>query len=100
MNEQNNPFTQLSQIFIDNQRAFSVKCQNLIDRTATFVNKLNTVKNQLNENAFDADLNLYLNIEEEARLILLVAKEVEFQRDQIASTVKLLKKSNQIKLNK
>ena len=96
----NNPFNELSQIFIDNQRNFNAKCNNLVERTSNFVNKLAAVKNQLKNEPFDADLNLYLNIEEEARLILMVAREVEFQRDQILSTVKLLKTSNKIKLNK
>ena len=100
MSEENNPFVELSQIFIDNQRNFNSKCKNLIERTANFANKLNTVKHQLDETPFEADLNLYLNIEEEARLVLMVAKEVEFQREQILKTVKLLKSSNKIKLNK
>ncbi len=100
MSDIENPFNELSQIFIENQRAFTNKCNNLIERTANFVNRLNTALKQLNEEPFNADLNLYLNIEEEARLTLIVAKEVEFQRDQILKTVELLKSSNQIKLNK
>ena len=100
MNEENNPFLELSQIFIDNQREFNQKCKNLIDRTNTFVNKLHSVKEQLSSDPFNANLNLFLNAEEEARLILVVAKEVEFQRDRIQETVTLLKQSNKIKLNK
>ena len=100
MNLENNPFTELSQIFVDNQRTFAEKCKNLIDRTSNFTNKLNNVKKQLNDNAFDANLNLYLNIEEEARLILMVAKEVEYQREQIVNSINMLKSSNKVKLNK
>ncbi len=100
MSDKNNPFSELSQIFIDNQRAFNSKCNNLLERTSNFVNKLSNVKGQINDDPFTADLNAYLNIEEEARLILMVAREVEFQRDQILKTVKLLKTSNTIKLNK
>ena len=62
--------------------------------------ELNLVKKQLDEEPFTADLNLYLNIEEESRLILLVAKEVEFQRDKIIDSVNKMKSSNEIKLNK
>ena len=100
MSDDFNPFNELSQIFVDNQRAFNSKCKNLLDRTASFAAKLSTVKNQLDKNPFETDLNLYLNIEEEARLVLMVAKEVEFQREQILKTVELLKSSNKIKLNK
>jgi hypothetical protein len=96
----NNPFTELSQLFIDNQRTFNSKCITLIERTGTLATKLLTVKKQLTDSSFDADLNLYLNIEEEARLILLVAKEVESQRDKIVNSINLMKKSNIIKLNK
>ena len=100
MSDKTSPFNELSQIFIDNQRAFNSKCNNLLERTSSFVNKLSNVKGQIKEDPFSANLNAYLNIEEEARLILMVAKEVEFQRDQILKTVKLLKTSNTIKLNK
>lgn len=100
MNQENNPFVELSQIFIDNQREFNQKCKELSDRTGAFVEKMSTVKRQLNNEPFEANLNLYLNIEEEARLMLVVAKEVEFQRDRILETVNLLRKSNKIKLNK
>ena len=100
MSEENNPFVELSQIFIDNQREFNQKCKDLLVRTNTLTNKLTTAKSQVDANPFEANLNLYLNVEEEARLILVVAKEVEFQRDRILETVKLLKQSNKIKLNK
>jgi hypothetical protein len=100
MNNKNNPFSELSQIFIDNQRTFNSKCSNLLERTKIFVEKLNNVKNQIENDPFTTDLNSFLNIEEESRLILVVAKEVEFHRDQILDTVKLLKASNKIKLNK
>tara|TARA_R100000388_G_C7128856_1_gene104472 strand:- start:36 stop:335 length:300 start_codon:yes stop_codon:yes gene_type:complete len=97
---ENNPFNEISQIFVDNQRTFSVKCKNLIERTTVLTSKLSMVKDQINHDPFSANLNAYLNIEEEARLILVVAKEVEFQRDQINKTVELLKESNKVKLNK
>ena len=56
--------------------------------------------NQLVENSFSANLNLYLNLEEESKLVVMVAKEVEFQRDNIVKSVDLLKQSKKIKLNK
>ena len=101
MNEQEkNPFVELNQLFIENQRNFNTKCINLIERTGTLATKLTVVKQQLSASSFDADLNLYLNIEEEARLILLVAKEVEAQRDKIVKSLEMMKNANIIKLNK
>ena len=100
MEDKINPFSELSQIFVDNQRVFSQKCKDLSARSTQFADKLNKLKIQIDEDPFSANLNLCLSIQEEASLILAVAKEVEFQREKILSTLELLKKSNQIKLNK
>ena len=100
MENENNPFVELSQIFIDNQRTFNSKCKELADRTGSLASKLHEAKERLIQNPFDTNLNAYLNIEEESRVILSVAKEVEFHRDKIIKTVELLKASNEIKLNK
>ena len=66
MSQKANPFSELSQLFIDNQRNFNKKCNNLLERTSNLAAKLNLVKKQLDEEPFTADLNLYLNIEEES----------------------------------
>ena len=103
MSDQNlrsDPFAALSQIFIDNQRHFNIKCDDLRKRTKSFADKLNSIYTQLSDNPFDANLNLYLNIEEEARLVLSVAKELEFHRENIVNSVDMLKETNKIKLNK
>jgi len=94
------PFKELSSVFIHNQRNFTAKNNDLMNRTKNFANKLQTVLDQLNNNPFEANLNLYLNIEEESRLIVMVAKELEFHRDNILKSVDLLKESNKVKLNK
>ncbi len=100
MDENNNPFVALSQIFIDTQRVFNQKCKDLSQRTHNLSSKLSTVREQLEADPFSTNLNMYLNIEEESKLILVVAKEVEHQREKILKTVDLLKNSNKIQLNK
>tara|TARA_B100000287_G_C20135003_1_gene583795 strand:- start:241 stop:552 length:312 start_codon:yes stop_codon:yes gene_type:complete len=94
------PFEELTKIFIDNQRNFTSKTNDLIDRTKNLKEKLDLVLKQLSQNCFKTNLNLYLNLEEEAKLIVMVAKEVEFQRDNILKSVEVLKQSKEIKLNK
>ena len=100
MSENNNPFQELSNIFIENQRNFQIKIDELKSRTLQFSKKFQDVSSQLNSDIFTANLNVFLNIEEEAKIILSVAKEVEFQRDKLTKTVELLKQSNKITLNK
>ena len=100
MSENIDPFKELQQIFIDNQRHFNMKCEDLMRRTKTFAQKLSQASAQLNDNPFSANLNLYLSIEEEARIVLSVAQELEFHRDKIVKSLGMLKESNKIKLNK
>ena len=94
------PFKELQQIFIDNQRHFNIKCEDLMRRTKAFSQKLAQANAELRDNAFTANLNLYLSIEEEARIVLSVAQELEFHRDKITKSLDMLKESNKIKLNK
>lgn len=100
MTDDNNPFQELSNIFVENQRNFQVKSSELEKRVKSFKDKFETILSQLQSDVFSTNLNLFLNLEEEAKIILSVAKEVEFQRDKILKTVELLKKSNKITLNK
>ena len=100
MTDDNNPFQELSNIFVENQRNFQVKSSELEKRVKAFKDKFETILSQLQSDVFSTNLNLFLNLEEEAKIILSVAKEVEFQRDKILKTVELLKKSNKITLNK
>ena len=100
MNDNNqNPFQALSKIFIENQKTFDSKVGDLRNRTRVFAERLSNVVAQLETDPFSADLNLYLNIEEESRLIFVVAKELEVQKDKILKSIDLLEASNKIKLN-
>ena len=98
--EKENPFEVLSRLFVDNQRQLNVKTEDLSNRVNSLSQKLNNLKTQLNDDIFSANLIAILNIEEESRLILSVAKELEFQREQITKSVELLQDSKKIKLNK
>ena len=95
-----NPFQRLSDIFIENQRQFTVKTNDLRTRNRTLSKKLETLDKQLDSDVFTSNLTVLINIEDESRLILSVAKEVEFQREQVLKSVDLLTKSKEVKLNK
>ena len=96
----NNPFVTLSNLFIENQRQFNVKSSELIKRIDALTGKLKKLSSQIENDVFSADLISILHIEEESTLILGVAKELEFQRDQIINSVEVLTKSKKVKLNK
>ena len=99
-NEENNPFVILSNLFVENQRHFNVKTKDLQSRIKVLEKKLAKLYSQLDNDIFTADLVSLLSLQEEASLILSVAKELEFQRDQIFNSVETLKQSKRVKLNK
>ena len=100
MADDNNPFLQLSSLFVENQRVFNIKRDDLLNRLSLLGKKLEKLSESLKADVFSADLVSILNIEEESALILGVAKELEFQRDQVLNSVKVLSDSRKIKLNK
>ena len=95
-----NYFQKLSEIIVANQNAFNFKINDLRSRTRSLASKLETVALDLESDPFDADLCLLANLEEEAKIILFLAKETESQRDKIVNSVELLEESNKQKLNK
>jgi hypothetical protein len=99
-NEESNPFVTLSNLFVENQRQFNIKAKDLQGRVKVLEKKLSMLNNQLDSDIFTADLVALLSLQEEASLILNVAKELEFQRDQIFNSVETLKQSKRVKLNK
>jgi len=98
--DDNNPFVKLSNLFVENQRVFNVKRDDLLNRLNQLNKKLTKLSDSLKADVFSADLVSILNIEEESALILGVAKELEFQRDQVINSVKVLSDSRKVKLNK
>ena len=100
MNEKNNPFLEMSNLFIENQRQFNIKTDNLTKRLNHMISVLTTLKTEINQDVFSANLVGIMNIEQEASLMLDSAKELEFKRDQINNSLALLKDIKKIKLNK
>ena len=95
-----NPFQKLSDIFLENQRQFTVKTNDLRTRIRNLSKKLDLLDKQLDNDVFTSNLNILINVEDESRLILSVARELEFQREQVLRSVDLLTKSKEVKLNK
>jgi len=100
MSNEDNPFIQLSNLFIENQRQFNVKTEDFLKRANSLKLKLDKLTSQVSSDVFSANLIAILNIEEESALILSVAKELEFQREQVLNSVEILKQSKKVKLNK
>ena len=97
---QQNPFQVLSNSFIESQRSFNTKVSELRKRLEQVADKSKILSVQLNNDPFKASINTLVDIEEEARLILLVAKELEKQREDILNVLDMLTKTKEIKLNK
>jgi hypothetical protein len=95
-----NYFQKLSEILIANQNAFNYKVNELRNRTRTLASKLENVSLDLESDPFESNITILANIEEESKLILFLAKEVEAQRDKLINSTKLLEESNKQKLNR
>ena len=94
------PFQSLSNAFIETQRSFNTKVNDLKVRLERLSDKSKSLANQLNADPFSARLNALVNLEEKSKLILFVAKEIEKQREDIVSVLDLLTKTKEVKLNK
>ena len=100
MNNDNNPFMELSNLFVENQRLLHIKTEDVLNRAKLLKQKMIVLTQQLENDVFTTDLVAILNVDDEAKLLLTVAKELEFQRDQIFNSIKMLSQSKEIKLNK
>ena len=69
-------------------------------RLERIADKSKVLSVQLNSDPFKANISALINVEEEARLILLVAKELEKQREDVLTVLEMLTKTKEIKLNK
>jgi len=94
------PFQALSNSFIESQRSFNTKVTDLRQRLERIADRSKVLSVQLNSDPFRANISSLINIEEESRLILLVAKELEKQREDILTVLEMLNKTKEIKLNK
>ena len=95
-----NPFQALSNSFIESQRSFNTKVSELKQRLDQVSDKSKMLSAQLINDPFTADISTLINIEEEAKIIILVAKELEKQREDILNVLDMLTKTREVKLNK
>jgi|TARA_R110000824_G_scaffold62352_6_gene165236 hypothetical protein len=99
MSIENNPFQELSNLFIDNQRMINVKTDEVLKKSKSIQQKMTNLIQSVEQDVFASDLMSIVNIPDESRLLLTAVKELEIQRDQIINSINILKKSKERKLN-
>lgn len=92
------PFKTLSELLIDNQNSMKHSVISLRSQIRSFNAKLQKISDSLEQDVFNADLNVLSNISIEAANILKYAKEIESSRERILNSVEMLKKANTRKL--
>lgn len=98
--EQENLFQVFSQIFIKSQQSFN-KCDvELRTKCRTLAEKLNKMTEELEEDAFKADLTTLSTLEEETLQILRSASELETRREHIRESVNSLQDSTRVKVSR
>tara|TARA_Y100000992_G_scaffold302045_1_gene274695 strand:- start:412 stop:717 length:306 start_codon:yes stop_codon:yes gene_type:complete len=96
--ETENLFQVFSQVFIQSQQSFS-KCDvELRTKCRTLSERLNKLVEDLEVDAFNADLTLISSLEEETLHILRSASELENRREHIKESVRSLQDSTQTKI--
>ena len=99
MSTTENLFQVFSQVFIESQQSFS-KCDvELRTKCRTLSEKLIRVVEELEIDAFSADLDFIASLEEEALKVVKIASELENKREYIKESVSTLKSSTQIKVS-
>lgn len=95
-----NLFQVFSQVFIESQQTFN-KCDiELRSKCRTLAEKLNKLVEELELDAFKADLTLLASLEEDALYILKNAAELERRRDHIKESVRSLQDSTHVKISR
>ena len=98
--QKENLFQVFSQVFIESQQSFN-KCDvELRTKCRTLAEKLNKLVEELEIDAFTADLNLISSLEEDTLNILRNASEIENRRDFIKESVRSLQGSTQVKVSR
>ena len=91
MSIENNPFQELSNLFIDNQRMINVKTDEVLKKSKSIQQKMTNLIQSVEQDVFASDLMSIVNIPDESRLLLTAVKELEIQRDQIINSINILK---------
>ena len=95
-----NLFQVFSQVFIESQQTFN-KCDvELRSKCRTLAEKLNKLVEELELDAFKADLTLLSSLEEDSLHILKSASELESRRDHIKESVRSLQDSTHVKISR
>lgn len=98
--QQENLFQVFSQVFIQSQQSFN-KCDvELRTKCRTLAEKLNKLVDQLEEDAFKADLTIVATLEEDTLHILRSVSELESRRDFIQESVRSLQDSTKTKVGR
>ena len=98
--EQENLFQVFSQVFIQSQQSFN-KCDiELRTKCRTLSEKLGKMVEELESDAFKADLTLLSSLEEDTLHILRSASELENRRDYIRESVNSLQDSTRVKVSR
>ena len=98
--EQENLFQIFSQVFIQSQQAFN-KCDiELRTKCRTLSEKLSKMVEELESDAFKADLTVLSSLEEDTLHILRSASELEDRRDYIKQSVNSLQASTIVKVSR
>ena len=99
MNEVNNPFKKLSELFLDNQNSFNKETQQLRTSLRSINGVLNKLLEELENDPFNANLNTLRGLDVFSMQILEQGKTLETSRDKIIESIRILKKANDKKLN-
>ena len=95
-----NLFQVFSQVFIESQQSFS-KCDvELRTKCRTLSEKLSKLVDELEDDAFSANLNAIATLEEDTLHILRSASELEERRRYIKESVSSLKSSTQTSIKR
>ena len=100
MNHEENLFQVFSQVFIQSQQSFS-KCDiELRTKCRTLSQSLNKVVEDLEVDAFKADLTVFTTLEESIVQIMRSASELENRREYIKDSVDSLQNSIKTKVSR
>ena len=98
--QQENLFQVFSKVFIESQQSFN-KCDvELRTKCRTLSEKLGKLVEELELDAFRADLTLISSLEEDTLHILRSASELENRREHIKESVRSLQDSTHIKVTR
>ena len=98
--DRENLFQVFSQIFIESQQSFNKCDTELRVKCRTLAEKLNKLVDELEKDAFSANLNTISSLEEDTLHILRSASDLEERRSFIKESVRSLKESTVPKVSR